>query len=38
MDFMKSLMEVVTEKVQRIVIGRVIAGRLTHKDVNKCMQ
>jgi hypothetical protein len=38
MDFMKSLVEVATKKVQPIVIRHVIAGRLTHKDTNKCMQ
>lgn len=38
MDFMKSLVEVATKKVQPMVISRMIARRLTHKDVNKCMQ
>jgi hypothetical protein len=37
MDFMKFLV-VAMEKVQRTLIGCMIAGRLTHKDVNKCMQ
>jgi hypothetical protein len=37
MDFMKSLVEVAIKKVQPIVIRRVIARRLMHKDVNKRM-
>ncbi len=38
MDFMKFLKEVATEKMQRTIIGRMIAKRLVRKDVNKCMQ